>query len=245
MARAPIDLSGVYELYIDESSQTNHRYLVLGGVVVRASQTGALTKALESARLPELPKGEMGWTKVSRTKLDAYRRFVDVFFDNPGGLNGFHFHSLVVDTHKLNDKKFNAGSRELGFNKEICLLCDKFARLYSAPLFYVYLDRRQTSYSTNDLRLIINRYRVKKGDKRDWPFRRVHFRDGIDSQALQLVDILLGGIAFDLNGHGKAANASPAKVALSAHILKRARIENTHKGTGISGDFTIWHRELG
>jgi hypothetical protein len=114
--RVAPDPSQIVEAYIDESSQTNHRYLVLGAIVVELNDCGHLTQLLARARLPELPKGEMKWIKVSRTKLPAYKRLVSVLFDNP---NLVHFHSLVVDTQLLDHKTFNQGSREIGFNKEI------------------------------------------------------------------------------------------------------------------------------
>ena len=96
--RTPAKLDEILEIYIDESSQTKHRFLVLGAVVVEHLRANELYKLLMDARLPDLPSKEAKWQKVSRTKLAAYKRVVDVFFDNPdirhhphrlaGGLNG-------------------------------------------------------------------------------------------------------------------------------------------------------------
>ena len=76
---APLPIA---EVYIDESS-TAHQYLVLGAVVMPLTETDALTKLFWKARLPELPRAEMKWTKVSQSKLAAYQRFVDIFFSTP------------------------------------------------------------------------------------------------------------------------------------------------------------------
>lgn len=78
--------------------------------------------------MPQLPHGEMKWGKVSNSKINAYGRTVKAFFDDPA-FRPFHFHSLVVDTHKVNHNKHNQGSREIGFNKEVYQLASKFARL--------------------------------------------------------------------------------------------------------------------
>ena len=244
MGRIPLDVRDVYDLYIDESSQTKHRYLVLGGLIIEAVLTSSLEQELFSARLPDLPAGELGWTKVSRTKLDAYRRFVDVFFNNRYRLRPLEFHTLVVDMHRVRDRDFNQGSREVGFNKEIFQLCNKFARLHGERYFYAYLDSRTTKSTTEELRLILNRYRASHGDGRDWPFRRIHFRDSSKLQSLQLVDVLLGALAYQVNGHHEAADASPAKVELSRHVLERAGIVNPMIDTPIRGKFTVWHRRL-
>ena len=218
--------------------------MVLGSLIINTEHETALAAEIARARLPELPNGEMGWTKVSRTKLDAYRRIVDVFFDNPERHVPYEFHSLTVDTHRIRDGVWNDGSREVGFNKEIFQLCAKVARLHQTRLLRVYLDSRDTKSSPDELRLILNRARANKGDRRDWPFRRIHFRNSADCQIMQLVDVLLGGVAYRLNGHHLIDGASPAKVDLSNHILTRGRVTDVTRDTLVTGKFTIWHRQL-
>lgn len=243
MRQPPPAPEHVANIYVDESSQTKHRYLVLGGIIVPSVDHSAVSALIAEARLPELPKGEMKWTKVSKSKLAAYKRAVDAFFTGIDDFSTLDFHCLVVDTYKIDDKRFNEGSRDIGFNKEIYQLLMKFRRLYRG-LFHVYPDRRSTSQRTEDLRLILNRGSAKKGDGRDWPFRRVHFRDSDQELVLQIVDILIGAVAFKLNGHDRAENASPAKIDLCEHILSRAKVKDVTRDTSTAGQFTIWHRRL-
>ena len=232
----------IAEIYIDESSQNNHRYLVLGGIVTMLTNSTLLSEALMNARPPELQReGEAKWVKVSKSKLAAYKRIVDVLFKNPGAI---HFHCLVVDTTLVDHNRFNAGSREIGFNKEIYQLAMKFARLYRSDLLHVYPDRRETTQSPGDLRVILNRGCLKGGDLRDWPFRRCQFRDSKTTQPLQLVDILVGAVAFHLNGHDEKVCASPAKIDLASYILRCAGIQDPFKDTSRADEFTIWHRRL-
>jgi hypothetical protein len=61
---------------------------------------------------------------------------------------------------------------------------------------------------------------------------------------MQLVDVLLGGVAYRLNGHHLIDGASPAKVDLSDHILTRGRVTDVTRDTLVTGKFTIWHRQL-
>lgn len=202
-----------------------------------------LEEAIAQARLPELPTGELKWTKVSTAKLPAYKRVVDVHFDGIAGVSPLHFHSLVVDTSRLNDALHNAGSREIGFNKEVYQLAMKFGRNYSDRLFHLYADQRTTSGLTDDVRLILNRGIAKKGDKRDWPYRRLHFRDSKTTPLLQLVDVLLGALMFRINGHDKSTDASPSKCELSAHVLKRAGIKGLDRDN-FDPKCSVWHRQL-
>ena len=239
--RSP-DPARIREVYIDESSQTKHRFLLLGAVTIPLLEQAEATRALLDSRLPELPSGEMKWVKVSTAKIEAYKRFIDTFFDHKSCTNA-HFHSVVIDTHKLNDKQYNDGSREIGFNKEIYQLANKCAEIYPG-LFHLYPDHRETTNTPDQLRLILNRGRRKKGDKRSWPFRRCQFRDSGKVAILQLADLLLGAIAFNLNGHHHKDGASRAKIDLMRHVLHRAGIQDPDSDTSRTGKFTIWHRKL-
>jgi hypothetical protein len=181
----------------------------------------------------------MKWGKISRTKLPAYKRVVDLFFS----ASRADFHSIVVDTARQKHALYNQGSREIGFNKEVYQLGLKFGRLYPM-LFHVYPDYRNTDQSLEELRLILNRGIRKKGDTRDWPYRRVQFRDSRKTPLLQVADIFSGALAFLHNGHHVATNASPAKVELAAYILEKAGVSDPTRDTAIRRRFTIWHRVL-
>jgi hypothetical protein len=243
--RLAADPATLSDVYIDESSQTKHRFLILGGVIVPTCRVSEFEEAIRAARRPDLPAGEMAWTKVSKSKLVAYKRVVDVFFDGFQCTPPIEFHSLFVNTTNIRDHIFNQGSRDIGFNKEIYQIVIKFARLHSTRLLHIYLDERETTNSTEQLRLILNRGLKKGGDRRDWPFRRVHFRDSKQSQCIQLVDVLIGAVGYHINGHRLATDASPAKSELSDYILNaRAKIRVAAHGTSRAGKFTIWERRL-
>jgi hypothetical protein len=232
----------IRRIYIDESSQTAHRYLVLGGIICGVNTAGVVEHLFAKLRLPELPAGELKWTKVSPSKLKAYMRVVDLFWSDL--LSMIEFHSIVIDTSLRNDKAFNRGSREIGFNKEIYQLLMKFGRLHRDCVFHVFPDERATSSSTEELRLILNQGIRKNLGRADWPFRRVHFRSSHDEALLQLTDLLIGAIAFKLNGHGNVPGASVAKCEMCDYVLGKAGIRNVFKDTSVFGKFTVWHRQL-
>ncbi|MBE9604099.1 DUF3800 domain-containing protein [Acetobacteraceae bacterium H6797] len=237
--------SRFYDIYIDESSQTQNRYLALGGIIMPTHTAAEFEQCMRAARLPELPSGELKWGKVSASKLPAYQRVAEWFLTSKEScIRAAQFHSIVVDTHKIKDKAFNGGSREIGFNKEIYQLCQKFGRIKPSGLFNVYLDERETKSSTNDLKTILNHGIRKKFPSRDWPYRRVHFRNSSSCLHLQIVDILLGAVAFRINGHRYAPHASKSKSELSDLVLSLAGIRDASKDTATYGRFTVWHRVL-
>lgn len=234
----------ISNIYIDETSQTKHEYLVLGGIILHKPCMARFNELVARVRLPELPHGEMKWEKVSRSKLNVYRRVVDIFFDGIPDCCPMEFHSIVVHTPDIRDKLYNQGSREIGFNKEVYQLCIKFGRLYKRTLFHVYADERPTNRSTEELRAILNFGMRKRLDGRDWPFRRVHFQDSKRVYALQMVDVLIGALAYRLNAHHLREGASPAKTELSQYVLSRASIRDVFRDTSVAGRFTVWHRRL-
>jgi hypothetical protein len=243
--------SALCDVYIDESSQTQHRYMLLGGLMVPSEINSDLNVALARARNPELPFGELGWTKVSTSKLDAYRRFIDVVLEERFPVC---FHTLIIDTHRIKDRAFNTGSREIGFNKEIYQLMVKCWRNMKDRRFHVYLDRRNVTKTANSdidsqislskLRDIVNFGIHKERREADWPIRRVHYRDSHKCDIMQAADILLGAIGFHVNGHRVHPDASKAKSTLSDHILSRARIADVTRDTARWGRVTIWHRQM-
>lgn len=218
---------------------------MLGGIVT--SIASARTLEEEIAKLKESAgiKPEMKWGRVSAYHYENYRALVDLFFDPPRDVSvPFDFHSLVVDTRQINDRRYNLGDREIGFNKEIYQLILKFIRLYRGQNFHAYLDYRSSRQPVSETRLIVNRGAMSKNPNRDWPIRRLHMRNSKTTLILQLVDVLLGGLAYKLNRHDQMPNASAAKNALSKYIIRRAKIPNVFADTTMAGKFTVWHRQL-
>lgn len=237
------DPKSVFDIYCDESSQTRHRFMLMGGLICPSNSVERLNNYIAQIRLPELPRGELKWGSVSNKKLEAYRRVVDSFFGNEVFWD-VDFHSTVVDTWGQDHQKFGDGDRDKTFNKELYQLATKFARLYPELLFHLYPDERDTAHRPGELRDILNFGRRKNRDKRDFPFRRCHFRNSKQTPLLQVVDILLGGLAYKMNGHDKAPDASAAKTDLANHILMMAGVKDHTRDTTMAGKFTIWHRKL-
>ncbi|MDQ0320006.1 hypothetical protein QO002_002144 [Pararhizobium capsulatum DSM 1112] len=195
------EAAATYSIFLDESSQTKHRYLTLGALVLDNRFVSLFDHCIAHARKLELPNGELKWGKVSKAKLFAYKLVADCFFDVVDDYTPLEFHCLVVDTTKRKEHVFNQGDKEIGFNKEVYQLLHKCARLYPEPMFHVHADHRDTPSSLDELQTILNAGRKKKGDTRHQPFRRVHFRNSKDVHCLQVVDLLLGAVTHRLNGH--------------------------------------------
>lgn len=239
--------SPVLEVFADESCQTQHRYLVLGGLACERKDTAEIEQLLTAVRVEHRTFGEVKWTKVSRAKLSFYKDFVDVVFDAMR-TSRIHFHSLIADTSEFDHKKYNRGSKEIGFHKLIYqLLVQKFGRLYADNYrLYVYLDGRTTRASLIELRAMLNAGLANQWDIRGYPYRRVDFRDSKSSDLFQVNDLLLGAIGHRTNQHHLVKGSSVAKIEMVAHVTRRAAISDLAVGTPRTRqNFTVWNFHYG
>lgn len=180
---------------------------------------------------------ELGWTNVSRYRYQIYEDWLKVL----GHFVRRHkvkFSALVLDTSKADHKTFNEGDSELGFNKILFyLLLHRVGKLSlgTAPL-YGYLDERVTKHTPDRLKDMLNSAVWGRWQFGSRPFRRLVFRHSHHTDLIQLVDLLIGGIAYDWNNHGRKKNARPEKKKLSQKILGLAE----QNRLGILGGFSIW-----
>ena len=175
---------------------------------------------------------EMKWSLVSKSNLEAYKRFVTAVFDfrikhQLSSLKDISIRCLAVDTSAKPIKRTGEGDRETGFEKEFYFLCNvAVARRYRSQLFSLYLDRKYVRRRLRETRDILNYGAYKWGDKRNYPFRRLNFEDPEKCMALQAVDIYMGALASLLNRRHEALDANPAKKELADYIWKLCKLEN-------------------
>lgn len=209
----------MFQIYVDESCQNAHAYLVLGCLVADAKRVHTVKKALEDVRSAHNTFGEVKWQKVSRSKLDFYKAYVDVFFDM-AATDVLHFHTLVLQCNTIDDDQFNNGDSDIGFNKLIYqLLLHRCGRRYEGPR-HVFLDRRPSPTPPDSIRPILNASMSKNGDDSE-PFKRLTFVDSRESFLIQLVDVLIGAIGYRKNGKHNIQGASPNKIELANYIARR------------------------
>ena len=81
----------VLDVFADESSQNGHDHLVLGGVALDTENRDNILANLQSVRNTHNLHREIKWGKVSASKLEAYKDFVDCFFHHLIHLRSFSF----------------------------------------------------------------------------------------------------------------------------------------------------------
>jgi hypothetical protein len=154
-------------------------------------------------------------------------------------------HCVAVDTSKKTLKATGDGNIEIGFAKEFYFLCvPTIGNRLKRGLFHLYPDRRTTNQSLDEARNIMNAGARKYNNRTDWPYRELRFQDPEVKQSLQVVDILIGAIAYHLNGHHQKPDGNPAKKQLCEHVLRWAKITNPAVNTPwYRPRLTILHRD--
>jgi hypothetical protein len=253
----PEEADRFFQVYIDESSQTKFRYMVMGGLCVPLAYSAAFEADIIAHRdhtTPILrPDGTpkiMKWEKANAYNLVAYKRVIDAYFTFPKRhelpiVKPLDTHCVVVDTSKKTLKSTGDGDVEIGFAKEFYFLCvPTIGNRLKKGLFHLYPDRRTTKQSLLEARNIMNAGARKYSNRTDWPYRELKFEDPETRQALQVVDILIGALAFHLNGHYQKPEANTARKELCDHILKWSRIKNPAVNTPYYlKRLTILHRD--
>jgi len=236
------------EVFVDESSQSGHQFMVLGALVVPGRSLpdceAAIGEVLERHRM----FGEVKWTKVSRSKLTVYRELAACHFRLAEGL-GVEFHSLVLDCYKFDHGTYNRGDPELGFNKFMHRLLDvRVGRRFGTfERIVVHMDSRNSNRHPSELQRFLNMAAARRyADPGISPFARVAHRDSKGSRLIQLCDLLTGAVGWHKNDHDALTGASPAKTALANEIAERigrARLgADTPRGQYA---LSVWNLRLG
>src|SRR5258706_754234 len=129
-----------HEIYIDESSQNDYHYMVIGGIVVPRAFSAQLEDDIDKSKPGRLrginSKGhrrEAGWKLVSTGDFHDYKNIVDAYFSfgsrrlqrQPGMCR---LYCSIIDL-TVPGRKYTGGERgRIGFERELYYHCLSIAR---------------------------------------------------------------------------------------------------------------------
>ncbi|MCA9470072.1 MAG: hypothetical protein KC643_32130 [Nitrospira sp.] len=224
-----------YELYSDEREHKNAggKHLVLGGVVCTDKGCERICDALSKVRADFSLSHEMRWAKVSNAYLDAYKVWMDVFFNDPYAR--FSLHNTNLSGPKWKAFRPNQRSRPSRDDKLSSafyqFLLVTFGPLRDTKRWWVYPDAG--FFSRDDVlqrvEFLFNRtYKKAFGPKTSRIIRFARSRDSKSQDIIQLADLLLGASACNTLG---PIPSSEAKRSLVEHWQQRLeKIPKTTKG---------------
>ncbi len=198
-------MSKTFNIYCDESChlENDHKnFMLLGYVSSAYNQVKRHTERINNLKKKHHYYGEIKWSNVSSSKQLFYKELIDYFFDTD-----LCFRAIVIDKSKINNNEFAQDFDEFYYKMYYQLLNHKISSEYA---YNVYLDIKDTlsAYKVNKLKEILNiQYGV---------FRNVQNIRSHESVLLQLSDLIMGAISYELNNADK-------KVIAKRQIIDRIK----------------------
>ena len=238
------DKGPLFHIYCDESRQVEDRFMIFGGIIVSFDDLAKTEQSISTKRNDTQLFGELKWTKISNERCDGYRDFVDLFFVKAkSGLIAFK--SVVFDTSHIDYHTYHGGSKEIGFYKlwyQFLLYAFKDYCTSSQCRWKVFLDERSSSYSLSEFKTILNKgIRTKYNLSADI-VRSVEPIKSHNAPILQIADILMGAIGFQMNDYHLRPQARIAKINIAHYISEKAGLLSLKQKTALRmKQFSIWH----
>jgi len=193
-----------YEIYADERYHAR-RYLMVGGIMCTDKRRESLHERLIQLRKEFGLAREMRWAKVSRQFLDAYKAWADVFFKDRFA----RFSLLVIDKmdpawkqlQPRHKRRTSQDDRLASAFYQFLLV--SFGKLTDMKRWWVYPDQGFFSRDTvlSRVEFLFNRtYKLALGPKTSRIIRLMQACDSKAEDLIQLADVLLGALSYNVVG---------------------------------------------
>jgi len=224
-----------YELYADERKERHctAKYLTIAGIICTDHGRRRLLANLKNVRQNHGLTAEMRWTKISLRYVDAYKGWLNTFFDDP-----YARHVLLsVNQSTPGWRAFRAQFRgRFGGDRALAsvyypFLLVAFGALRDTKRWSVYPDAGFFSRDSvlDRVEFVFNRtYKKAFGPKVSRIIRLARSLDSKKSDLIQLADILLGCAACSLFEH--RPQSTPRAVVLDHFKRRCASVPVTKKG---------------
>ncbi len=222
----------IFHIYIDESSQTGHHFMVVGAIFCRQDAAREIAEAMNNCLADHKQRSdkEFHWTKLKGHTLSLYKEAASLLIGFTRKNRKMRYRALVVDTHQVSHALNKHGTREETLAKFIFTLVFGFARDFGPNIrYFVWVDKRSNTVADNTTdKVSLHTLNNKAKSTFGWnegPFVDVQFIDSTKSRLIQATDLITGAIAYETNGKHLALNAGRHRVALLRHIVEHSGLE--------------------
>ena len=237
-------------IYVDESRITKGcRFQLFGSLWVPRDYQDSFREAFWNLWDEQFPsrRSELKWTKVSRSKLDTYKKFVDLFAKSPK----VSFRCVILDTHAIDYQTYHEGDEELGFYKFIYFFLSRnIEKDYEygdiRDPYQAVLDRRRKEDEAEvgrltDLKSVLNnRLRTSCAYIEQPVVRNVEADDSKKAPEIQMADLLMGAVGYSWEGF----DTSPHKVELRQYMESTFGHQLDQRTPFLSEKINIWYFRL-
>jgi len=176
-----------YNIYCDESTHIENDgqpYMILSYISTPYHLLKMHNKNIRELKMEHFYKGEMKWSKISKSQYPFYNQIIDYFFSND-----LNFRAIVIDKSQLDHKSFNQ-NHDIFYDKMYYQLLNK--KIFPDATYNIFLDIKDT-YS------YLKAHNLKKYLERDYQnIRNLQIIRSHESELMQLTDVLMGAINYKL-----------------------------------------------
>lgn len=181
-----------FNLYCDESTHIEgdkFPYMMLSYVSTSYPQLKIHNDKLRDIKRKHFLKGELKWSKLSKSQYQCYKEIVEYFF-----ATDLRFRAVVIDKSQLDHSRFNQTHNDFYDKMYFQLLVHK---LNPNHTYNIYIDIKDTcSYK--------KARSLKRYLERDYNnIRTLQVMRSYESELMQLTDVLMGAINYKLRGLNK------------------------------------------
>jgi len=181
-----------FNFYCDESTHLENDgfpYMIIAYVSSAWNQIKLHSQYIYHLREKHHFKGEIKWSKLSESNYPFYSELIDYFF-----ATDLNFRAVIVNKSKIDNEKLGFTFNDFYYRMYYQLLHHKIDMEHT---YNIYLDIKDTcSFRKNKkLREILN---IQYGNIRNLQFIHSH-----ESVLLQLTDVIMGALNYNLRGEKK------------------------------------------
>lgn len=217
-----------FNVFCDESTHLRKDgmpYMIIGYVSVGSHQIKHYKKELKQIKDHYKVPGEVKWTSVSHSKIDYYEALLNYFFNS-----NMCFRAVIVEKSKIDETRPEFTYDEFYFRMYYQLLHHK---MDMGSSYNVYCDIKDTRS---------HKKLAKLKDMLHWnaSIKNFQFIRSHESSIMQLADLLMGAINYNLRGFRKVE----AKNKLIGIIESRCKTPITRSTPKAEDKFNLFFIDL-
>ena len=135
----------VFHVYVDESSQTGHGYMVIGAILCSKDAAPVLAAAMDEclAQHGQRATKEFHWNELTSHTFQLYKDVLSAIIGFTIVRRKMRYRALVLDMSQVDRSLDQNRSREALLAKFIFTLVFGFARQFGPNVqYYVWIDKR-------------------------------------------------------------------------------------------------------
>jgi hypothetical protein len=212
-----------FEVYCDESGQdlfrsraSGQRYVLIGGVWIKAGERPEHKRSIRALRAQHGVHGEFKWRRVSRSRVEFYKRLVGLFFDRD-----IRFRVVVLRADELDAVQFHDADNELMFYKFYYQLLHHWILDFNRYRIFVDTKTNRVQGRLRVLeRCLSNANLSSKVEVQALPSQELDL--------IQLADVIIGAVSYRFHGWTTSKAKREVVQEIESH-LPNGRIEPTPK----------------